>query len=90
LFDDVCKGCGRTADEVSHWVFMNDDEKHAIWERIRHECTAMRFRRDGRWIAWSGVPGDRGTLEEHIQAVIEPRDFVPKDEPAKSAQMKAV
>jgi uncharacterized protein len=48
LFDDVCKGCGRTADEVSHWVFMNDDEKHAIWERIRHECTAMRFRRDGR------------------------------------------
>ncbi|WP_175036725.1 DUF1289 domain-containing protein [Burkholderia contaminans] len=48
LFDDVCKGCGRTADEVSHWVFMNDDEKHAIWERLRHECTAMRFRRDGR------------------------------------------
>ncbi|WP_175239077.1 MULTISPECIES: DUF1289 domain-containing protein [Burkholderia cepacia complex] len=48
LFDDVCKGCGRTADEVSHWVFMNDDEKCAIWKRIRHECTAMRFHRDGR------------------------------------------
>ncbi|OXJ08860.1 DUF1289 domain-containing protein [Burkholderia sp. AU6039] len=48
LFDDVCKGCGRTADEVLHWVFMNDDEKRAIWERIRHECTAMRFHRDGR------------------------------------------
>ncbi|WP_412529602.1 DUF1289 domain-containing protein [Burkholderia lata] len=48
LFDDVCKGCGRTADEVSHWVFMNDDEKRAIGERIRHECMAMRFRRGDR------------------------------------------
>ncbi|WP_083265984.1 DUF1289 domain-containing protein [Burkholderia lata] len=48
LFDNVCKGCGRTADEVSHGVFMNDDEKRAIWERIRHASTAMRFRRDGR------------------------------------------
>ncbi|HDR9488313.1 TPA: DUF1289 domain-containing protein [Burkholderia aenigmatica] len=48
LFDDVCKGCGRMADEVSHWVFMNDDEKRATWERIRREGTAMRFRRDGR------------------------------------------
>ncbi|MBN3833907.1 DUF1289 domain-containing protein [Burkholderia sp. Ac-20344] len=48
LFDDVCKGGGRTAGEVSHWVFMNDDEKRAIWERSRREGTAMRFRRDGR------------------------------------------
>jgi uncharacterized protein len=48
LFDDVCKGCGRTADEVSHWVFMSDDEKRATWERIRREGTATRFRRDGR------------------------------------------
>ncbi|MDR0243321.1 MAG: DUF1289 domain-containing protein [Burkholderia sp.] len=48
LFDDVCKGCGRTADEVSCWVFMSDDEKRAIWARIRCEGTAMRFRRDGR------------------------------------------
>ncbi|KVL03831.1 DUF1289 domain-containing protein [Burkholderia cepacia] len=48
LFDDVCKGCGRTADEVSHWVFMNDEERRAIWERIRREGRAMRFRR-GEW-----------------------------------------
>ncbi|NHV32277.1 DUF1289 domain-containing protein [Burkholderia sp. D-99] len=47
-FDDVCNGCGRTADEASHRVFMSDDEKRAIWERIRREGMAMRFRRDDR------------------------------------------
>ncbi len=26
------------ADEVSHRVFMTDDEKRAIWERIRREA----------------------------------------------------
>ncbi len=26
------------ANEVSHWVFMTDDEKRAIWERIRREA----------------------------------------------------
>lgn len=46
LFDDVCKGCGRTATEVSNWVFLSDDEKHAVWERITREGTAMRFQHD--------------------------------------------
>ncbi|RQT16168.1 DUF1289 domain-containing protein [Burkholderia contaminans] len=41
LFDDVCQGCGRTADEVSHWVFMNDDEKRAIWERSARRCDSV-------------------------------------------------
>lgn len=45
LFDDVCKGCGRTASEVSNWVFLADDEKQAIWERINREASAMRFTR---------------------------------------------
>jgi predicted Fe-S protein YdhL (DUF1289 family) len=43
LFDDICKGCGRTALEVSNWVFMSDDEKRAVWARIEREGTAMRF-----------------------------------------------
>lgn len=43
LFDEVCKGCGRTAFEVSNWVFFSDQEKQAIWERITREGTAMRF-----------------------------------------------
>ncbi len=35
LFDDVCRGCGRTAVEVANWVFMTEDEKDAVWTRIR-------------------------------------------------------
>lgn len=43
LFDDICKGCGRTAMEVSNWVFMSDSEKQAVWERITRAGTAQRF-----------------------------------------------
>ncbi len=46
LFDEVCKGCGRTAGEVSNWVFLSDEEKLAVWERIKREGTAMRFQND--------------------------------------------
>ena len=45
LFDDVCQGCGRTAAEVSNWVFYSDAEKQVIWERITREGTARRFQR---------------------------------------------
>lgn len=34
LFDDICRGCGRTVMEVSNWVFMTPQEKDAVWERI--------------------------------------------------------
>jgi predicted Fe-S protein YdhL (DUF1289 family) len=34
LFDDVCRGCGRTVMEVSNWVFMSPEEKDACWDRI--------------------------------------------------------
>ncbi|MGR8024663.1 MULTISPECIES: DUF1289 domain-containing protein [unclassified Burkholderia] len=44
LFDDVCKGCGRTAGEVANWVFLNEAERTAVWKRITLEGTAMRFR----------------------------------------------
>lgn len=37
LFDDVCRGCGRTVMEVSNWVFMTDEEKQAVWVRILAE-----------------------------------------------------
>jgi uncharacterized protein len=29
LFDDVCKGCGRSAADVDRWVFLTRDEKLA-------------------------------------------------------------
>ncbi|WBF65483.1 MAG: DUF1289 domain-containing protein [Candidatus Kinetoplastibacterium crithidii] len=37
LFDDICKGCGRTVYEVSHWVSFTDKQKTEIWNRIRKE-----------------------------------------------------
>jgi hypothetical protein len=43
LFDDVCRGCGRTILEVSNWVAMSPTEKKQVWQRITEEGTAMRF-----------------------------------------------
>jgi uncharacterized protein len=43
LFDDICQGCGRTAEEVCNWVFMSPEEKKAVWARITSEGTSMRF-----------------------------------------------
>lgn len=37
LYDDVCRGCGRTAMEVANWVFMDESEKKIVWQRIRAE-----------------------------------------------------
>ncbi len=43
--DPVCKGCGRTFDEVQHWPALDPVEKRAVWQRIIHEGTAWRFNR---------------------------------------------
>ena len=36
-FDAVCRGCGRTAIEVAHWVTMTPAEKALVWQRIEAE-----------------------------------------------------
>ncbi len=43
--DDLCKGCGRTFDEVQLWPQMTPAEKRASWRRITLESTAWRFNR---------------------------------------------
>ena len=43
--DDLCKGCGRTFDEVQHWPVFTPGEKRAVWRRITMEGTAWRFNR---------------------------------------------
>jgi uncharacterized protein len=43
--DEVCKGCGRTFDEVQHWTAMTPFEKRMTWRRITREGTAWRFNR---------------------------------------------
>ncbi len=48
LYDEICQGCGRTLHEVSNWVFLSQDEKDAVWKRIRADGTAMRFQRQAK------------------------------------------
>ncbi len=43
--DAICKGCGRSFEEVQHWTDMRPVEKRATWRRISHEGTAWRFNR---------------------------------------------
>jgi len=43
--DAVCKGCGRTFDEVQRWTEMTPGEKRESWRRITLEGTAWRFNR---------------------------------------------
>jgi len=43
--DGVCKGCGRTFDEVQNWTAMTPAEKRRIWRRITQAGTAWRFNR---------------------------------------------
>ncbi|WP_298212174.1 DUF3717 domain-containing protein [Acidovorax sp.] len=43
--DDLCKGCGRTFDEVQFWLGMTPAEKRTVWRRITLEHSAWRFNR---------------------------------------------
>lgn len=43
--DALCKGCGRTEDEVQHWPVLSPIEKRAVWRRITMQATAWRFNR---------------------------------------------
>lgn len=43
--DDVCKGCGRSFDEVQHWTAMTPVEKRIVWRRITLEGSSWRFNR---------------------------------------------
>lgn len=35
LYDEICRGCGRTAMEVANWVFLSEEERLAVWARIK-------------------------------------------------------
>lgn len=45
LYDEVCKGCGRTYLEVAQWNAMTPAEQEIVWQRIEREGTAWRFNR---------------------------------------------
>ncbi len=43
--DAVCKGCGRSFDEVKCWTELSPADKRSVWHRISTEGTAWRFNR---------------------------------------------
>ena len=43
--DPMCKGCGRTFDEVQRWTEMSAYAKRATWRRITLDGEAWRFNR---------------------------------------------
>lgn len=43
--DDLCKGCGRTFEEVQRWPEMDPVQKRGTWRRITREGQAWRFNR---------------------------------------------
>ena len=55
--DAMCKGCGRTFDEVQHWPSMTPAEKRTTWRRITIEGDAWRFNRYRERAAEGAVPG---------------------------------
>lgn len=36
--DSICKGCGRTSDEVIRWNTMNDEERREIADKLMVEA----------------------------------------------------
>jgi predicted Fe-S protein YdhL (DUF1289 family) len=43
--DEVCKGCGRTFEEVQLWPEMSPAAKRGTWHRITQQGLAWRFNR---------------------------------------------
>ena len=43
--DPICKGCGRTFEEVQKWTELPAPQKRMVWKRITQEGTAWRFNR---------------------------------------------
>ncbi len=43
--DAVCKGCGRSFDEVRDWPSLSPAQKRTVWRRITLDATAWRFNR---------------------------------------------
>ena len=54
--DALCKGCGRTFDEVQHWPGLQPTEKRAVWRRITLDASAWRFNKYAERAAEGGTP----------------------------------
>lgn len=45
LFDAVCKGCGRTQQEVDNWVNMTEEQQQAAVDRAKAVGFGIRFQK---------------------------------------------
>jgi predicted Fe-S protein YdhL (DUF1289 family) len=68
--DEVCKGCGRTFDEVQCWTEMSPTEKRQTWRRITLSADAWRFNRYAEraaegagQLSRASLPGAAGSLK---------------------------
>ena len=61
--DDLCKGCGRTFDEVQLWPSFTPAQKRMVWRRITLEQSAWRFNRYAERAA-EGVSPPHGAAAE--------------------------
>ena len=59
--DELCKGCGRTFEEVQHWPGMGPFEKRVVWRRITMEHSAWRFNRYAERAAEGATPPPTAT-----------------------------
>lgn len=57
--DDVCKGCGRTFDEVQFWPEMSAAEKRVTWRRITLEASSWRFNKYAERAAEGPISSER-------------------------------
>jgi predicted Fe-S protein YdhL (DUF1289 family) len=73
--DEVCKGCGRTFDEVQFWPQMSPADKRAVWRRITLKASAWRFNRYAERAQAGNAPG--GAPEPDPQAPMDPSGLTP-------------
>lgn len=73
--DALCKGCGRTEDEVQHWPLLSPADKRSVWRRITMEGTAWRFNRyaERARLANGTDHPDAATLAAAAEAALAPR-----------------
>jgi len=61
--DAVCKGCGRSFEEVQLWTEMSAPQKRQTWRRITLEGTAWRFNKYAERAAEGPLPGSATSSE---------------------------
>ena len=66
--DETCKGCGRSFEEVQHWVDMRPAEKRQTWRRITMENSSWRFNK----YAERAAEGNHFQRKASMSTVLEP------------------